>query len=137
MLRYGFFTARGKDGGRAGVNVELDCAVVVRKKLVSITRKGRNILCDKSGWGMGGNGILECDGTKRLFIYMVQNHSFVCITSCSLQLVFTDTGISVSKESLLGAEAFLNSTISTNLIQHATQGCSSVYIASCSMQRHA
>jgi hypothetical protein len=67
-----------------------------------------------SGWGRA----LESHEIKESFIYTKHGCSFVFIASCSLQLVFTDAGISASKELLppLEVEAFLSSRISTNLI---------------------
>jgi len=46
VLKYGLLTASGREGGRAGVKVEPDCAVVVRKKVHSTLRMGKYIFKD-------------------------------------------------------------------------------------------
>ena len=46
MLRYGLLTASGRDGGRAGVKVELGCAAAVKIKLPNAPSNDRNIFDD-------------------------------------------------------------------------------------------
>lgn len=56
MLRYGFLTARGNAGGRAGVNVEPDSAAAVKKRPLSAPRMESCMVRDTR--------ILRADGYK-------------------------------------------------------------------------